>query len=357
MSHEKLRVGIIGIGMYAVYNHVPQLRETGRGEVVACARRNPERLAMAQQALQIEHGYTDWRQMLDEESLDAVIVSTPHHAHVEPTLAALERGCHVLVDKPMALTSAEAWTLVEAAEKANRVLMVSGSRIKGKWQMVKSQIEAGLIGRVQQINWAVSTYRRWFWESEDIPADTFAVFDTIGLPRAFYGEWQDWHRDPTQMGGGAFVDLGIYQLDLLLWLASAPAVDVVAFTKNAGLPVESFVNLQARLANDALVTMTFADAVPQSILSVDQHLMIVGDQGVLTNDAEGAIWLHRDNQRHKLEIAVPDTTMSAAFLATILDGKPNLSPALEAAYTVELMEATYRSANEGKLIHIEQMEG
>ena len=356
MSNEKLRIGIIGIGMYAVYNHVPQLRATGRAEVVACARRNPERLAMAQHVLQIEHGYKDWRQMLEEEPLDAVVVSTPHHAHVEPTLAALERGLHVLVDKPMALNSAEAWAMAEAAEKANRVLMVSGSRSKGKWQTVKSQIEAGLIGRVQQINWAVSAYRRWFWESEGIPADAFAVFDTIGMPREFYGDWQSWHCDPTQMGGGTFVDLGIYQLDLLLWLAGAPAVDVVAFTKSTGLAVESFVNLQARLTNEVLVTMTFADAVPQSILSVEQQLMIVGDQGVLTNDAEGAIWLHRDHQRRKLEIAVPDTTMSAAFLATILDGKPNLSPAHEAAYTVELMEATYRSANEGKFIHIEQME-
>ena len=353
---EKLRIGIIGIGMFAVYNHVPQLRATGRAAVVACARRNPQRLAMAQQVLQIERGYTDWRQMLEEEPLDAVVVRTPHNAHVEPTLAALERGLHVLVDKPMALTSAEAWAMVEAAEKANRVLMVSGSRPEGKWQMVKQQIQAGLIGRVQQMNWAVSTYRRWFWETEGIPTDTFALFDTIGMPREFYGDWQGWHRDPTQMGGGAFVDLGIYQLDLLLWLAGAPAKEVVAFTKNAGLAVESFVNLQARLTNDVLVTMTFADAVPQSILSLDQHLMIVGDQGVLTDDAEGTIWLHRDNQHRKLEVAVPDTSMSAAFLATILDGKPNLSPAHEAAYTVELMEATYRSANEGKIIHIEQIE-
>lgn len=357
MSKEKLRVGIIGIGMFAVYNHVPQLRATGRAEVVACARRNPERLKMAQQALQIEHGYADWRQMLAEEKLDAVVVSTPHNAHVEPTVAALERGLHVLVDKPMALTSADAWTMVEAAAKANKVLMVSGSRIEEKWQTVKQQIQAGVIGRVQQINWAVSTYRRWFWEAESIPADIMALFDTIGMPRAFYGDWQDWHRDPAQMGGGAFPDMGIYCLDMILWLAGAPAVDVVAFTKNAGLPVESFVNLQARLANDVLVTMTFADAVPQNILSVDQHLMIVGDQGVLTDDAEGAIWLHRDNQRRKLDVTLPDTSMSAAFLTTILDGQPNLSPAQEAAYTVELMEATYRSAAENKIIHIEQMEG
>jgi predicted dehydrogenase len=353
MISEKLRVGIIGMGMYAAYNHVPQLRETGRVEVVACARRNEERLAMAQRALQIEQGYTDWRRMLDETPLDAVVVSTPHHAHVEPTLAALERGLHVLVDKPMALTSQEAWTMVAAAEQAQRVLMVSGARAAGKWQVLKQQIEAGCIGRVQQINWAYSTYRRWFWEAESIPIEIVELFDTIGFPREFYGEWHGWHRDPAQMGGGSFVDMGIYALDLLLWLAGAPAVEVVAFMKNAGLPVESFVNMQARLRNDVFISLTFADAVPQGILSSDQQFMIVGDQGVLSEDAQGTLWLHRDNQRQKLETVVPDTTLGAAFVSTILDGKPNLSPAREGAYAVELMEAVYRSAAEGRIVQIE----
>lgn len=354
MTNEKLRVGIIGIGMYAAYNHVPQLQATGRVEVVACARRNAERLAMVQEALQIEQGYTDWHRMLDEVALDAVVISTPHHAHVEPTLAALERGLHVLVDKPMALTSREAWTMVAAAERAQKILMVSGTRAAGKWQTVKQQIDTGVIGRVQQINCAESSYRRWFWETESIPDEIMALFDTIGLPRAFYDEWQSWHRDPAQMGGGAFVDLGIYLLDLLLWLAGAPAVEVVAFMKNAGLPVESFVNLQARLANDVLVSMTYADAVPQDILSSDRHFMIVGDQGVLTQDAEGIFWLHRDNERRKVEAIVPDTTLAAAFVDATLEGKVNLSPAHEGAYAVELMEAAYRSAAENRIVRIDR---
>src|SRR5215212_1356194 len=220
MSDEKLRVGIIGIGMFAVYNHVPQLRETGRAEVVACARRNPERLKMAQQALQIDHGYTDWHGMLEQEQLDAVVVSTSHNAHVEPTLAALERGLHVLVDKPMALTSADAWAMVETAEKVNKVLMVSGSRYVGNWQTLKQQIQSGAIGRVLQLNWAVSLYRRWFWEADAIPADLLAYAGQLtGLPNEFLADWQSWHRDPVQLGGGAFADMGIYNLDLLLWLA------------------------------------------------------------------------------------------------------------------------------------------
>lgn len=354
MASEKLRVGIIGIGTYAAWYHVPSLRATGRAEVVACARRNLERLALAQQGLQIEHAYTDWRQMLDAVPLDAVVVSTPHHAHVEPTLAALEHGLHVLVDKPMALTSHEAWTMVEAAEQAKRVLMVSGSRTAGKWQTLRRQLRAGVIGRVHQINCAISVYRRWFWEAETIPADILTLARQLtGLPDEFFAEWQAWHADPAQMGGGTFVDLGVYWLDLLLWLADAPVKSVVAFTKNAGLPVESFVNVQARLTNDVLLSLTFADAVPQSILSSDEYLMIVGDQGVLTEDAEGDIWLRRDDQRVKLEIDIPDTTLGAAFVDTILDGEANLSPGHEGAYAVEFLEAIYQSAAENRIVSVE----
>src|SRR5438034_6458493 len=118
MATNKLRVGIIGIGWFAALSHVPNLRKTGQAEVVAICRRNPERLALAKEALNIDEAYTDWREMLNEAALDAVVVSTPHHLHVEPTIAALECGLHVLVEKPIALTSKDAWAMVNAAEKA-----------------------------------------------------------------------------------------------------------------------------------------------------------------------------------------------------------------------------------------------
>ena len=97
--------------------HVPDLRKTGRAEVAAIARRNPERLARMQETLQVDRAFTDWRQMLDQADLDAVIVCTPHDAHTEPTLAALARGLHVLVEKPMALRSLDARAMIEAAEE------------------------------------------------------------------------------------------------------------------------------------------------------------------------------------------------------------------------------------------------
>jgi predicted dehydrogenase len=355
MASEKLRVGIIGVGLFAVYAHIPQLQATGRAEVVAICRRHAERLTLAQQTLQVAEAYTDWQQMLAQSNLDAVVVSTPHNAHVEPTLAALARGLHVLVDKPMALSSREAWAMVDAAQQANKILMVAyNNRTEGQWRTFKQQIQAGAIGRVRQINCAVSAYRRWFWETQATPPDILALARQLtGMPDEFFADWQDWHADPAQMGGGAFVDIGIHWLDILLWLAGAPAVAVVAFTENAGLPVESLINVQARLANDVLLSMTFADAVPQGILSSDEQLMIVGEEGVLTADAEGAIWLSRDNQRRKLEAVAPAPPLAAAFVEAILDGKENPSPAQEGAHTVEFVEALYRSAAEGRIVRIE----
>src|SRR6266487_826448 len=124
MSAQTLRIGIIGIGWYAGKELIPKLRETGSVEIVAIARRSADRLALAQQELNVREAYTDWREMLDKSALDAVVVCTPPNAHTEPTLAALERGLHVFVEKPMALASADAQRMVEAAARSDRILMV-----------------------------------------------------------------------------------------------------------------------------------------------------------------------------------------------------------------------------------------
>ena len=88
-NDDKIRVGIIGLGWWAIERHVPEFRKTGRADIVAVSRRNPERLAMAKEAVGVEYAFTDWREMLDKTKLDAVVVSTPHDHHREPTIA----GC------------------------------------------------------------------------------------------------------------------------------------------------------------------------------------------------------------------------------------------------------------------------
>ena len=93
------------MGAMAAIMHVPQLRATGRAEIVAACQRDPRKLAMARKALGIPETYTDWRDMVQRAPLDAVVASTPHRLRAEPPIAPSELGLHALVEKPMALSS------------------------------------------------------------------------------------------------------------------------------------------------------------------------------------------------------------------------------------------------------------
>jgi len=355
MTDRKLRIGVIGAGMIALMSHIPNLRATGKAEVVAICRRDARRLAQVQEKLGIAEAYTDWREMLDRVQLDGVVVSTPHHLHAAPTLAALERGLHVLVEKPMALTSRDAQMMVEAAQQAQRVLIVTYSpRYAGLWRTVKQKLDEGVIGSIRQLNLAFCIYRRWIWEAETAPAEGRAYVEKMsGMPEEFFVDWNEWHRDPARMGGGMFADNGPHVVDLALWLAGAPPVEVMAFGEAAGLPVECFLNIQARLANGVLLSLTSADTHLPSTLGGQERWMIVGDRGALTADAAGDVWVYGQDGVQKIEATLPSTSRQAAFVAAIDAEELDLTPASEGVWTVALMEAAYRSAAEGRVVAVQ----
>jgi predicted dehydrogenase len=162
-----------------------------------------------------------------------------------------------------------------------------------------------------------------------------------------WGEEGHWRRDPAQHGGGAFINMGIHSVNTALWLAGAPPAEVVAFQESAGLPVECYLNVQARLTNGALLSWTVAD------IPVDSNRWtIYGDEAMIT--VEGAeAYVHRRGERELIEPAEPRISPDEAFVATVLEGAPNMAPAREGAYDVALIEAAYRSAREGRIVHIE----
>lgn len=355
MTSKKLKVGIIGIGRWGLTRHAPRLRSMGKAEIVAISRRNLQALADAKESLGVAGAYTDWRKLLEHPGLDAVIVSTPHHAHAEPTLAALEHGLHVLVEKPMALTSQDAWAMVKAADQAKRILMVGyDRRCAGCWQAAAHALQEGRLGTIHQVNISICYNWHLFWEEKRWPPGILKMLDNEGVPRSFFGESIEgyWRREPAQMGGGMFADTGSHFMDLGLWLGGAPPVEVGALTESAGLPVESYVGLQARLANRVLFSLSTADGVPAGI----NHLAIYGDMGTLTAEWPGEqtpdIVIHLGQQRENLEVDIPDTTPTAAFVDTVVDGAPNLSPGRNGAYAVALSEAVYRSAAERRFVEV-----
>ena len=131
--------------------------------------------------------------------MDALLIATPNHLHESHILAALAAGCHVLVEKPLALTAAAAQRIAKAAEKRDRVVLPGMThRYRPDAQAVRSFIQNGELGEIDSMrsSWHVAR-----------PART-----ALG-----------WRQRKDEAGGGAMLDLGLTMLDLCLWLAGNPA--------------------------------------------------------------------------------------------------------------------------------------
>jgi len=144
----KVRVGFIGAGGIANV-HARYYRELPNVELVGVAEIIKERgLEFARRwNIPESNVFTDYREMIDKLSLDAVSVTTPHRLHAEPTIYALKHGVHVLVEKPMASTGAEALEMYRAAVSSGRILEVGfQNRFEPQIMAAKRIVASGLLG-------------------------------------------------------------------------------------------------------------------------------------------------------------------------------------------------------------------
>jgi len=121
---KKLRLGVIGAGSWAVASHLPNFAKRDEVEFVAVARKGRDLLEKIKNDFGFEVASEDYRDVLDA-GIDICLVSSPTVNHHEHAKAALEAGAHVLVEKPVTIDPAEAWDLVETAERAGLHLVCS----------------------------------------------------------------------------------------------------------------------------------------------------------------------------------------------------------------------------------------
>jgi len=122
-SQSKLRIGVVGLGRYVEIAHMPtyfESRYASAIEVAALCDVSEERLKEWRQRYGVKSGYTDYRKMLADQKLDAVVVVTPDHLHTEVTCQALEAGCDVLVEKPLATDIGECHKIIQTARRQKR---------------------------------------------------------------------------------------------------------------------------------------------------------------------------------------------------------------------------------------------
>jgi predicted dehydrogenase len=198
-----LRVGVIGLG-WAGQQHMAAYDALAEAQLVAIAGLEERVRAELGARYGVEHQLADWEDLLDVDGLDAVSVAVPTFLHAPIAIAALERGMHVLSEKPIARTGAEADAMVEAARKANRVLDVAfNHRQRGDIQRLKQLVDAGRLGRPYYA-------KAWWLRRAGIP--------TLG----------SWFTQAELAGGGPLVDIGVHVLDYALFLLGHPRVSAVS---------------------------------------------------------------------------------------------------------------------------------
>jgi len=142
MPARQLGVGVIGCGGIANGAHLPNYKRNPRVQVVAVADVDRERARATAERWKVDAYYEDYRELLARDDVEAVSITTPVFAHAEPALAAMRAGKHVLCEKPIARTLAEADAMVEASRQAG-VLFTMGyqSRFSRLWETSKRILE------------------------------------------------------------------------------------------------------------------------------------------------------------------------------------------------------------------------
>lgn len=207
---ERLRLGIIGGGAITQVAHLPVLKKLKTVDVQAiCDTDLPKARALADR-FGVKDTFDDIEDLLRYEALDAVVICTPNHLHEPHILAALSADLHVLVEKPLAMSTASAQRIVRAAEKRSRVVMVGmNHRYRPDVQIVRSFVQGGELGSIESVRGSWHVFR---------PS------------RAQLG----WRQRRDLAGGGAMLDLGLSVLDLGLWLGGSPPPVRVSASLDAG---------------------------------------------------------------------------------------------------------------------------
>ncbi len=192
---KKIRIGVIGCGGIANGKHMPAEKRNPMAEMVAFCDIIEERAIKAREDFgkPEDKVYTDYKELLKDKSIDAVLVLTPNCAHCEITVAALEAGKHVLCEKPMAMNYEEAKKMLAARDKSGKILTIGyQNRFRPDSLYMKDRAKEGMFGDIYYAE-AIAIRRR--------AVPTWGVF-----------------IDQEKQGGGPLIDIGTHALDLTLFM-------------------------------------------------------------------------------------------------------------------------------------------
>lgn len=315
---RRLRIGLLGAARIAPQGIVEPAKAEARAELIAVAARDPARAARFAATYGIGRVHAGYPELLADGDVDLVYVATPPFNHAELAILALEAGKHVLVEKPFAMTAAEATRVSDAARDCGRRAFEAMHSVHHPlFRRVAELVAAGEIGRVRKVR---------------------AGFDiTLDRPRDF--RWR------ARFGGGALMDLGVYPLAFVRRLLGEDFAVEHAAAVLRGDVDQSF-EARLRFADGAVAEVSASFAAPLAA-----GLSIAGDRGTIF--AENPVVPHRG---HRLRVASGGTEREehlagpsswtaqlGALCDTLLDGAPFALPEDDFVHSMEAIERIRRA--------------
>jgi predicted dehydrogenase len=230
-SDKKLNIGVIGCGRATETRHLPALARLPCAEVVGLADINSDLLHRIADGFGIEHRHQDYRRLLDDVTVDAVAVCVPAHSHVEVALAAMAAGKHVLIEKPLAITLADAERIsARAAENPElKVMMGLNMRWHRLIRKARAIIETGGVGKVESVRSILSSY---------------------------HAKVPDWGARRCS-GGGVLFELAVHHIDLWRYLLGCEVEEIYAESRSAHWDDE-YAAVTARMTGGTRVSSVFS---------------------------------------------------------------------------------------------------
>ena len=328
-----LRWGIVGAGDIADRIMAPAMRTAPNHQLVAVCRRDRARAEEFAATHGARRAYDSIDALLNDPEIDAVYVATPVACHRPDAVAAAANGKHVLCEKPMALNVAEGDAMRAACAAAGVQLMICFyQRLNARHRRIKELLAAGTIGQVTAVRMNFSG------RSPDRPGA--------------------WRQDPTQSGGGCYMDNGSHCVDLLRFLfGESVAASAFVDTLAAHYPVEDTATSILRLASGAHAVVTSYWSTADADEQRNSVIEILGTDGTIVSAP-----LHDKFSRGRLTIATRDgervETFDASthvavleeFAAALADRRPPAVSADDGIAALRVVGAVYESARIGRVV-------
>jgi len=349
---DKIKCGVIGAGWWATFAHIPALLGHSKAELVAIQKRNRQDAQKVADDFGIPVACTSASELLAIDGLQAIVVSSTPNLHYEHASEALALGKHVLIEKPMTLTVAQAIELVEVARSRGTQFLISCP-----WHYTAHASEAqrlirnGDLGDVRMISVLMTNPISHLLRGD-------GTQPTHGTP--YMNPCEGTYSDPKVAGGGQIYAQVCHAAAYLTFLTGARPSEVFARFHNDGAPLDIYDVLNLRMDDSSIVTIASTGAT--SLERKDFEVRVFGTRGMLFLD----LWHGRmefvplaGGPRHypdlDEEAVYPHQAPAINLIDSIQNPRINQSPATLGVAAMEVIEAACLSARSGENVFVSSL--